>query len=248
MSAAWHELRTELSRARDAGRTVRVWLRDDDAVTVTPALDRLHGLCAAVGLPILLAIIPAGADGSLAAWVACRPAVAPCQHGWRHANHAPPGERAREIGGARAAADIIGDLARGRERLGALFGRRLAPVLVPPWNRIDEALLPALPALGFSTLSTFGPPPRDPGPIARRNSDLDIVDWRHGRRGRTIEDCLRRLAPLVAAALDEGRPVGLLTHHLAHDGAAWAVLEDVLSRFRGHEAVRFVGWDGPDTD
>lgn len=248
MSTAWPALRAELDRAHAAGRTVGVWLRDDDAIMPTPALDRLHGLCADVGLPILLAVIPAGAGDALAGWVAGRPAVAPCQHGWDHANHAPPGERARELGGTRAAADILGDLARGQERLRALFGPRVAPVLVPPWNRIDETLLPALPALGFSTLSTFGPPPRDPGPLARRNGDLDIVDWRRGRGGRTIEDCMERLVPLVAASADQGRPVGLLTHHLAHDDVAWAALGAMLSRLDGHAAVRFIGWDGPGFD
>ena len=37
------------------------------------------------------------------------------------------------------------------------FGRRFAPVLVPPWNRIDEAVIERLPGAGFSGLSTFGP-------------------------------------------------------------------------------------------
>src|SRR3712207_7045597 len=43
----------------------------------------------------------------------------------------------------------------GVERLLRFYGNRLVPMLVPPWNRIDPALLPDLPPLGLRALSVF---------------------------------------------------------------------------------------------
>ena len=233
MSEFWHFAREALDRAHHAGRTVRVWLRDDDCVAVTPALERLAALCAGVGLPILLAVIPEPAEPGLAPWIAAHPSVVPCQHGFAHRNHAAPGERAREIGG-RPPDAVLGELARGRARLRELFGGALSDVLVPPWNRIDEAVIPRLPGAGYAALSCFGPPP-DASPIPRLDSDLDIVDWRHGRVGRPLAD----LSGRIAAILDRQDRLGILTHHLAHDASAWAALEETLHRLAAHPAVRF---------
>ncbi|WP_237479719.1 polysaccharide deacetylase family protein [Lichenibacterium dinghuense] len=225
--------RDALDRAHADGRRIDVWLRDDDCVAVTPALERLASLCGDVGLPILLAVIPAPAEDALAPWVAAHPAAVPCQHGFRHANHAPAGERARELGG-RAVEAVLGELAQGREKLKALFGDALSGVLVPPWNRIDAALIPHLPGAGYAALSCFAPTP-DASPLPRLDSDLDIVDWRGGRVGRPPGDLARKVAGVVAG----GDRLGVLTHHLAHDGAAWAGLEALLDVLAAHPAVRF---------
>ena len=161
------------------------------------------------------------------------PAVTPCQHGFAHRNHAAPGERARELGGLRPDDEVLDELARGRAKLQALFGDRLSDILVPPWNRIDADLVPRLPGLGYSALSTFGPP--EPDGMRHLNSDLDIIDWRNGRVGRPIDDLARKLAAIV----DRQDRVGILTHHLAHNATAWTALEEMLERLRSHPAVVF---------
>ncbi len=235
MNPAWAPAGDALERAAAGGRTVRFWLRDDDCVTVTPALDRLASVCAAVGMPILLAVIPEPAAPGLADWIAAHPAVTPCQHGFAHRNHAPSGERASELGGARPPTAVRDELARGRANLKALFGARLSDILVPPWNRIDPHIVSLLPGLGFSALSTFGPAPERDAGIRRLDSDLDIIDWRNGRIGRSLDDLSRKLAGLV----DRQDAVGLLTHHLAHDATAWAALDEMLGRLRAHPAVCF---------
>ena len=196
MTAAWTAVESELDRAYDAGRKLRVWLRDDDCVAVTPALERLASLCRHLDMPILLAVIPEPADPDLAGWMAEHPSVTPCQHGFAHRNHAVAGERARELGGLRPAEAVLDELARGRAKLQGLFAGRLSDILVPPWNRIDAELIPRLPALGFAALSTFGPP--EPGGLQRLNSDLDIIDWRHGRVGRPLDDLAHKLAELLS--------------------------------------------------
>ncbi len=239
MTAAWGPVAVELDRARAAGQTVRFWLRDDDAVDVTPALERLILLCSAVSMPVLLAVIPAGATSDLGTWVGDHPAVTPCQHGYAHVDHASDGARACELGGARSL-DVVGDeLRAGRVRMKQLFGARLSDCLVPPWNRIDAGLIARLPALGFDRLSVFGQP-GEPDGIGRLNADLDIIDWRHGRVGRSSEDVAGKLVGLISASRQHGRAIGLLTHHLAHDDVAWAVLEAALTELRRHPATSFI--------
>ena len=231
--AAWRAVRDELDRARDAGRTVRFWLRDDDAVTVTQPLERLRDLCVTFDMPVLLAVIPAAAEDVLGGWIGANPSFTPCQHGYGHINHAAAGARACELGGLRAHEAVLDELAQGRQRLKMLFGPRLSDILVPPWNRIDPALIPHMAELGFETLSTFGPPSPAAAGIRHLNSDLDIIDWRGGRVGRSFADVAGRLAALVGSGQD-GRAIGILTHHLAHDAQAWAALGQMLERLAAH--------------
>lgn len=222
-----------------AGETVEVWLRDDDAVSHTAALDRLTALCERHAIPLLLAVIPEPAGEDLARFVGSHPILLPTQHGYRHANHAAPGERARELGGQRSHDIVFAELARGRAKLETLFGARNAGILVPPWNRIESRLLPGLPALGFTGLSTFGPE-RDAVPgLKVLNCDLDIIDWRNGRIGRPHDKLAEKLASLIRDRQGEPRPIGLLTHHLVHDASAWAFLEICLEHLGRHPAVHF---------
>lgn len=243
ISEAWRPVADALDRTHAAGRSVRLWLRDDDAVTATGGLDRLADLCASVAMPVLLAVIPARADEELAAWLADRPDVTPCQHGFAHTNHAAPGSKAVELGGERPLDEVLDELRQGRERLRSLVGPRLSAILVPPWNRIDEAVIPHLQALGFDALSTFGPasPPRPQAgedlPLSRLNCDLDIIDWRRGRVGRRAENLAGTLSGLIDEASGSRRPIGLLTHHLVHDATAWTVLGEVLALCAAHPAV-----------
>ena len=79
----------ELDRWRDAGLTPRIWLRDDDAIEPTPALDRLLALANAYRAPVLLAIIPKPAEPGSRRASRRRSLVTPAVHGYAHRNHAP---------------------------------------------------------------------------------------------------------------------------------------------------------------
>lgn len=242
MSAScWTAVHRELATTADSGPPAQIWLRDDDAVAVTPALERLAALCGEAGLPILLAVVPARAEPALAEWLRGRPGVQPCQHGWTHANHAVPGERACELGGARDDDAVLGELGMGRAAMDRLFRTRAVPILVPPWNRIRASLLDHLPDAGFSAVSTFaGSRHSMPPGLAALDADLDIIDWKRGRRGRPIEDLCARLTALVIAARQTRAPIGILTHHLAHDEAAWAFVDELLRQTRGSGHVEYV--------
>lgn len=222
---AWSVLGDEIARWRVAGRMPRFWLRDDDAIEPTGALDCLLNVTRRNNVPLALAVIPQGAGPALAERVGKETLVRALVHGWSHMNHASPGEKKQELGTHRPAEIVLSELRQGIEKLAALFGPVAAPVLVPPWNRIDKALIPQLPGLGFTGLSVFGKP--FAAPLAIVNSTVDIMDW-HGTRG-----CRDHAAIIgeILAALRHGfdnpsaPPIGLLTHHLVHDGAAWAFME-----------------------
>lgn len=235
----WHPVLAELDRLAEHGRSVAIWLRDDDAVTDTSALRRLTDLCERHDLPVLLAVVPEPADEALASFVEDHPILTPTQHGIRHANHAPAGERARELRGLRTLEDTLDDLRLARARMQALFEWRAADILVPPWNRIDADVLPVLLGLGFTALSTFGPPAPVPSGLAALPCDLDIIDWRNGRVCRPHDKLAMRLAGLIAEGASDGRPVGLLTHHLVHEEPAWAFLADFVQQIGQHPAVHF---------
>lgn len=242
-SDPWRGLDDELDRWASDGLTARLWLRDDDAIEPTLALDRLLELTGRHGVPVLLAVIPSEAGSSLARRLEQIDGVSPCQHGCAHRNHAAPDQKKEELGSHRPLSTVLDDLTVARDRLADLFGSVVLPVLVPPWNRIATAVEAELPRLGFEALSAFGRKPA--AGLARRiDCDLDIIDWKTNRGGRDPATLVPTLTQLLAAARREGgRAVGILAHHLVHDDIAWGFLTDLLARTRAHTAVRWVSFE-----
>jgi peptidoglycan/xylan/chitin deacetylase (PgdA/CDA1 family) len=225
-----------LERPAARAKPIAFWWRDDDAVTDTPQLDRLLALAASHDLPLALAVIPENATGSLARRLEREPRVAVLQHGWRHANHAAAGEKKIELGG-RPAAEVLDELRRGLARLTELFPKTFLPVLVPPWNRIADAVREARREAGLIGLSTFGPAPPSESHCA--NTHLDIFDWRPTRpvtRARAFailaDEIERRLA-------GDPEPVGIMTHHLVHEAQSWALLEEIFGVLATHPGVKW---------
>lgn len=234
MSAAadlFADVDVELARWRGAGLTPRIWLRDDDAVRPTQALDRLLALTNEFRVPVTLAIVPKPAERSLADRLAGESLVTPAVHGYAHRNHAPADEKKTELTGnasGRNVHDVIGELIAARRKLREQYGTRLSDMLVPPWNRISPAVAQQVETAGFSAVSLFGWTETDAG-LPHLNTHVDVMDWRNGRVGRAPITVIAMLAArLGEARLRGGAPIGLLTHHLAHDDTAWAALEVLL--------------------
>ena len=244
----WAKLSTAFDAAAAKGRTLRFWLRDDDAVQPTQALHQLCDLIARFDVPLLLAVIPKNAGKELAKLLAGHPLVSPCQHGFSHRNHAPSGERAQELGLHRPQESVLGELAAGRAHLSQLFGERLDDCVVPPWNRMDERLLPHLADLGFNAVSRFG----DPG-LSRAcgldlvNSTVDIIDWKNGKHGRSDADLIGKLQRQIETEISQSTAsevkIGILTHHLDHDRQAWNFLERLFAATRVHNAISWATLD-----
>jgi hypothetical protein len=244
--AAWTELTRELDRCAADGRRIALWLRDDDAVAVTAALDRLIELTVQWDVPVVVAVVPMPAEPHLAIRLAGFAHIKVAAHGFAHRNHALPGEKKQELGPHRPAETVLEELSIGLERLEALFPGQTVPMLVPPWNRIWSDLLPHLPRLGIRYLSTIGPePPHEPVPdLLQVDCQLDIIDWR-ARGAHPHEVLADRLAGLVRDSAAAPAPIGILSHHLAHDEAAWQFLTHLFRLTARHKAVTW-GWPVPD--
>ena len=225
---AWQPFRAELDRWQRSGRTIAFWLRDDDAVQPTAALDRLLDLAGRHSIPTTLAVIPAHAREQLAARLATEPHVSVAVHGWAHDNHAPEGEKKQELGPHRSAEIVLAELSKANAAIDRLFGGQAAPVLVPPWNRIDGRLLPSLGEIGFAALSVFGKAKQ--APIAVINTHVDIIDWHGGRGGKDHGVLALELARELKWRREAGsrEAIGVLAHHLVHDEVAWRFMERLL--------------------
>ncbi len=238
IDASMEMLMAALQQRLDADKPVRFWLRDDDAVKPSPALDRLLEIAQTHLVPLTLAVIPAFTGAALQQRLASAQQVAVAVHGWSHENHAPKGEKKQELGPHRAQPQVVAELTRGFNHLSGLYETQFLPVLVPPWNRISDALVPELSAIGFRALSTFGEQAH--ASIAMINTQVDIIDWKGNRGGRTTHDLVIEIIAQLHASQDA---IGVLTHHLVHDDRAWGFLEQLFAATSQHPAVRWMASD-----
>jgi hypothetical protein len=246
--ADWPDLERELDAWERAGEAASLWWRDDDAATDSPDLRRLIELtlAAATPLPIALAVIPARAEATLAGALLGRQHVVVLQHGYAHANHAPDGAKKAEFPVGRDIPLARHELGLGFRQMKEVFGVRSLPVLVPPWNRIDPALVERLPEIGFRGLSAYGSR-RSSGvgtSLAIVNTHVDIMRWHGARAFLGTEDCLDlAIAHLQArrhGRADRSEATGILTHHLVHDAGAWQFLAEFVRRTLSHPGVRWM--------
>ena len=231
-------LRLELLRWRLAGRRARLWWRDDDAWEPTPELERLLGLAGDAAVPLTLAVIPAGDITGLAAVLAHRSGVTAVQHGVDHRNRRL-GPAAGEFPHDWPLSRLKSELSLGWTRLAGLPGA--LAVFVPPWNDVHPRLEAALEACGYRAWSAHGE--LAAAGLPRVDAHLDLLRWRGGSRFRGRG---RMLAALTSALARRRRsrlwaaPIGLLTHHLAHDEAAWRFLAKFLAWSTGRTELEWV--------
>ena len=240
---AWQKLDDELDAWRAAGRCATLWCRDDDACRDSPALQRLLGIAQGADVPVAIAVIPAALEPDLVGAVARSGIATVVQHGYAHRNHAPSGERNRELGSHRPLSVTAAELEQGNGILRSSFGERFAAVLVPPWNRIDAGVVARLARVGFHGLSSLGPRAAvHPVPgIVQCNVHVDLIAWRRDRAFIGVDAAVDRLVEHLRArrdgSEDASEPSGILTHHLDMSEAGWQFVADLMGRSRKHGAV-----------
>ncbi|SHL66841.1 polysaccharide deacetylase family protein [Roseibium suaedae] len=223
------ELTAHLDWFAERGRKVRFWWRDDDAIEPTADLDRLLAIANAHDVDVALAVIPKDATEALADRLQGEPHAVVLQHGWQHKNFQRKdlGEKAAELGTRRDVEELIGQLAEGKARLEQLFGPRFVTAVVPPWNRIAPEVSRALPKIGLPGLSTFTflNFPR----VHQVQSHVDIIKWKKDRRFIGWNSARLRLdLQLCRRRTNPSEPLGILSHHLAHDEGCYQFLEEFL--------------------
>lgn len=227
----------ELLRWRLAGRRAKLWWRDDDARTATPELERLLAISGEAAAPLTLAVIPSADMAALSSALMGRSQIDVAQHGVDHQNRRR-GSQAGEFPHDWPLAKLLPMLWRGWAAIGMLPGA--LPVFAPPWNDVHPALEAALAECGFLAWSANGAlsTHRD----VRVDVHLDLLRWRGGVRfrggGRFMGTLRRELARRRRAGRWEA-PIGLLTHHLAHDEPAWRFLEDFVAWTGAHPAFEW---------
>jgi hypothetical protein len=217
----------ELARWRRAGRTARLWWRDDDAAGGSAALDRLLQASRASGVPLTIAAVPAGDMTGLAARLARTSLVSVVQHGVDHQNRRG-GPAAGEFPHDWSQGELEIALRRGWSLLQSM--PRAQPMFVPPWNDIHPELEAALSACGYAGWSVNGE--LAPRGLPRVDAHLDLMRWRGGARFRGRGRFLKSLAGELTRRRKAGlwdAPIGVLTHHVAHDERAWRFLEAFLA-------------------
>ncbi len=242
----WNTLTRELDAWVKAGRTATFWWRDDDAIAVTPALERLLDLSGRHGIPVALAVIPHRAETALFTRLAKHTNVRVLQHGYDHANHAPAGAKKCELGPHRPRAAVLTELAEGRTKL-----KKAAPpgllldVMVPPWNRIDRRVAAGLAGLGFTAMSADKPRKalRDAAGLLRANSHVDTIDWacrRFAGEETVLGAVVKHLSARRLGKADGDEPTGLLTHHLAQDDDGWRFIDRFFGATARHSAASWL--------
>ncbi len=245
-SQAWQWLGHELDSWADAGNTANFWWRDDDVIEPTGVLVKLVGLSYNWNVPLALAVVPSRLKPELVDFLQNRSLACVFQHGYTHENHAAPGQRKLELGGTQASEKAIADLELGYQILHQHFVDQFHPVLVPPWNRIDDKVIACLAEIGFAGISTMKVRRKAypvPG-LLQVNTHLDPVNWRHqgGFIGvyPAIAILIQHLIAKRTGYRDNDEPTGILTHHLVQNDAVWLFLEDLLQFLSEHPAVTWL--------
>lgn len=241
MSDAWQSLREELNLWK---QPISFWWRDDDAVADTPSLQKLIATQQENRtIPLHLASIPQLLETSLPSLIKNSPNVWILQHGFSHQNYASAGERKIELGGEQNESTLRGNLSSGRETLKQRFADRYIDILVPPWNRVNVTALTAIDSLHYLALSGLGLDKNQSDKTARLNVHIDIINWKQ-RCFVGTDACLEKIVNQIKIRRTEPahrhEPIGLMTHHLAHDDDCWDFLSDFLQLTTEHTGAQWM--------
>ena len=100
----------------------------------------------------------------------------------------------------------------------------------------------ALGSAGYVGLSTDKPRRAGQTDVTQVNAHVDIMNWTTRAflgDGPALDLAIRHLRDKRSGKADPQEPTGLLTHHLAHDEAAWGFTDRFLGAIATHRAARW---------
>ncbi len=230
-------------RTKEKG-PIRLWLRDDDAVDPSDKLTSFLDLADHHAIPALLAVIPEQTGEALQTELVARGSglVRVAVHGWSHQNHATPPAKKQELGLHRPAETVFAELEAGFSKLECLYKEQFIAMLVPPWNRINPALVDPLATIGYRALSTFHDRKSDwkaSHALPFHDTHVDIINWKAGSIGRPSDELFDEMTGLIRTG-HGGHPIGILTHHLVHDDQAARFLTRLFELTTRHKACHWI--------
>ena len=226
-------------RALDlAAEPATFFFRDDDAGWSDDRLFRLLDLFSGHDLPLDLAVIPRATTPALAREIRARiqasgELIGLHQHGFAHKNHETEGRKC-EFGSSRSGAQQERDIESGKALLAEFFGPLVRPIFTPPWNRCTAVTADCLLRLGFRTLS------RDksakPFGLAGLQELPVSIDWFARHKGSRLD--LNRVGELIAGAIDDSEPIGIMFHHALMDEGERRVAGELLRLLATNDRAR----------
>jgi len=233
---AWLE---PLSRALDESDIfIDFFFRDDDVGWANDEFRALLACFRSYSVPLDIAAIPAALTAEFADEISAlrdeaTGLVGIHQHGFSHTNHEVAGRKC-EFGISRTYEEQYRDIQLGKMRLEALLGSALDPIFTPPWNRCTEITAACLIDLGFRALS------RDATTPSLRLSALKelpiSIDWFAKKNGTRVNfECLGKL---IANAVKQRRPVGIMLHHELMNEDERHRISDLLVLLSTHRRAR----------
>jgi len=155
MNDVWRKLDIELQKWEEASISPIFWIRDDDASKDGPKLAKLISISKKFSVPISIAVIPFLIEKSLIKTLNSNDLISVLQHGFKHKNYEPDGEKKSEFGKSREINHMIDDIIQGSKLVAESFEKSYEPIFVPPWNRMSHLLLPHIQSIGLAAVSSF---------------------------------------------------------------------------------------------
>jgi len=222
---------------RPSSGPIELFFRADDIGVPSHLFRRLIALFHHYRLPLCLAVVPSwltarrladlramtGTDDQLWCWH---------QHGRLHRNFETSGKK-QEFGPARSKAELMAELARGRNRLQSLLGKSFSPFFTPPWNRCSLETAQALRELGFLAISRSAGARPD---LSHLLPDLQVNVDLHTRKEPNIDESLGNLLAELERSLSSGR-CGIMLHHQRMNDHAFDLLRLLMANLTRRSQV-----------
>ncbi len=233
-------LRPQLETLQAKGKTLSVFLRNDDGDKDEDTLRQLFDITLSRQVPLHVAVIPKTLTNAgvrlLRDIKHAQPELLELgQHGFQHLNHETTGRKC-EFGVSRSFEKQLNDIANGKKILEETLQEYFAPIFTPPWNRCTKDTLKAVEQLGFEIFSrdNSNPPATGYG-FQEISTTLDFFTWKDGAKMKNPKDLTEELIK----QLNTNHPVGLLLHHKVMNAEDFAFLDELLAELKRYPVVHF---------